>query len=303
MARAQVANVVNAPDGINFTLRTPEMTLDQAGQLNVAGLVARIDTIGAPALPYYSTLIALPPAADATVQVSVSAEKQIEANVLPAPSLADPEGLAAALEAGSGIAVEDYGLAYNADPAIYADNTDYPATLYTISEPMYMRDLRVVQLTLYPLRTNPVAGTVTQAQAMQVSIQFDGADFTDLKPARSAALSDVQKQVLNYDSAENGGWYSLPDAVRAATATSLPVGSTAYKIAIDTDGIYELSYADLQAAGMPVDSVNPNTFEMLYRGEAGRIRAHWRRQQQLRKWRSRALLRMALRRRLHRPAL
>jgi hypothetical protein len=254
-------------DGLQFTLRTPELALDETGQIDISGLVARIDTIGAPALPYYSTLIALPPAADATVQVSISAEKQFEANVLPAPSLADPDGLAAALEADSGIVVEDYGLAYNADPAIYDVDADYPTALYSVSEPMYMRDLRVVQITLYPVHANPVAGTVTQAQEMQVSIQFDGADFTDLQPARSAALSNVQKQVLNYDSAETGGWYSLPNAVRAGTETALPVGSTAFKIAIDTDGIYELSYTDLQLAGMPVDAVNPNKLEMMYRGE------------------------------------
>lgn len=51
------------------------------------------------------------------------------------------------------------------------------------------------------------------------------------------------------------------------SAIALPTSQDTYKIAIASDGIYEISYADLQAAGMSVDTVNPNNFVMMVNGE------------------------------------
>ncbi len=52
----------------------------------------------------------------------------------------------------------------------------------------------------------------------------------------------------------------------AAPTVDLPIGADSYKIAVDTDGVYSLTYADLQAAGMAVDTVNPTTFQMMHQG-------------------------------------
>ena len=53
----------------------------------------------------------------------------------------------------------------------------------------------------------------------------------------------------------------------AESVTSLPVGVDTFKIEINRDGIYELSYADLSAAGMNMATTNPNTLEMMYQGQ------------------------------------
>ncbi|MBI5058807.1 carboxypeptidase regulatory-like domain-containing protein [candidate division KSB1 bacterium] len=42
------------------------------------------------------------------------------------------------------------------DPGIYAQDAWYPASPVQVSEPMVMRDFRVVSLTLYPVQVNPV---------------------------------------------------------------------------------------------------------------------------------------------------
>lgn len=40
-----------------------------------------------------------------------------------------------------------------------------------------------------------------------------------------------------------------------------------YRILVDRDGMVALSYADLLAAGLPVDTVNPDTWQLFYMGE------------------------------------
>lgn len=56
-------------------------------------------------------------------------------------------------------------------------------------------------------------------------------------------------------------------AVLHPATIQLPTGQHVYKITLNSDGIYELSYDALQAAGMPVDIVNPQTIAMMHRGE------------------------------------
>ena len=43
--------------------------------------------------------------------------------------------------------------------------------------------------------------------------------------------------------------------------------SPAYKVFVEADGIYELGYDDLQAAGLPVDTLDPRTFRLFWMGQ------------------------------------
>ncbi|MCO5196896.1 MAG: C25 family cysteine peptidase [Anaerolineae bacterium] len=263
---------VRADDnGVQFTFQTGEPVIDTDGIVTIAGLEERLNLPGAPALPIYSTLIALPPEATAAITVTAGDRvAQAVTRLQPVPTVADSDSLQTALVEGSALSLEAFGLAYDEDPVIYAGDTAYPAALYTLSDPQYIRDLRVVQLTLYPVQYNPVAGTLHHATELHVALRFEGGDLTNRQPAPSrdtAYTTGLRDLVLNYAQAEAGDWRSLPRATQNAAATALPVGQTAYKISVTEDGIYELSYADLAAAGMPVSTVDPNTFEMLYRGE------------------------------------
>jgi len=51
------------------------------------------------------------------------------------------------------------------------------------------------------------------------------------------------------------------------TGTQWTPPSPSYKIVVDKDGIIQLSYADLQAAGLPVDSLNPKTLRLFWMGQ------------------------------------
>lgn len=60
----------------------------------------------------------------------------------------------------------------------------------------------------------------------------------------------------------------------AATAATFPLTGTvwtppnpAYKIVVDKDGVIQLTYAALQGAGLPVDTLNPKTFRLFWMGQ------------------------------------
>ena len=249
-----------------FTLTTP-LAEETNGRFSIPGLDQTITTAGAPALPYYTTLIALPPQASATVTVTPSDLSHTEAGFV-APMAVPELANSAALPSGSDMldsTVPTSGIDSSPDPAIYQSNTLYPHALYTISAPMMYRDVRLVRLQLFPLRYNPVSGWLQQSQTLRVAITFDGGIVPTHLPVADPALDMLKTAVFNPQHLQ--AWRQLPANVAQTPATELPIGVDTFKIEVTEDGLYDISYADLQAAGMNVASVNPHTIVMLHRGQ------------------------------------
>jgi len=57
------------------------------------------------------------------------------------------------------------------------------------------------------------------------------------------------------------------DALAPAGSSQWTPPSPAYKIFVEADGLYELDYAELQAAGLPVDTLDPRTFRLFWMGQ------------------------------------
>jgi hypothetical protein len=266
---AGVQGLVVDDGGLHFSLHVPAYELDGSGLLSAPGLDSRGTTAGAPAVPYFSTLVALPPGA--AVAVTARAEA-VAVHTLARPLQASPRpdpGVRDGLDSAAGLASLSPPLAglSSPDPELYGRDALFPERLYDLSEPMYFRDLRVVRLDLYPLRYNPARGLLEHSPQLDVRLDFAGARFDNLQPAPTAGDSYVATlagALLNPEQA--AGWRSLP-AAPAIPGPALPTGQDSYRIEVLEDGIYELTYEQLRDAGMAVDSVNPNTFAMMNRGE------------------------------------
>ena len=259
-------------NGLQFQLDTPTFQIESTGKLHVVGLDNRVTTPGAPDLPYYVTMVALPPQAEVSVVVTegdVSETAVSTINPVPQLGLEELDVAREALEAiGINPEVNSPHPMAQPDPAIYSQNALYPLTNYEVTEPMYARDIRLVELRLYPVRYNPITQTIRQARNLTISITFSGAQFENAHPADSyndAHLKQLDDLLLNGDQAHS--WRSLPDSVTTASGSKLPVGVKTYKIEVNQDGIYEVSGAQLAAAGMSIGSINPSTIEMLNQGE------------------------------------
>ncbi len=256
--------------GLTFTLLTPPATTSAAGRLDIAGLEQRIQESGAPDLPVYATYIALPPQAEAVVSVVAT-----QVTETATPPLRPVATFAVSLPAGSHDFFDTQAATavreqlnqplYQPDSTLYAQNTPYPNTLYTLSKPMYYRDLRLVKLTLHPVRYNPVVGLLSQAGQLQVSVSFIGGDVSQGYAGNGRDHRELSPPILNYHQAQN--WRHLPPNLLETTVTTLPVGQQTFKITINQDGIYEITGANLQTSGMNIASVNPSTLQMLHRGD------------------------------------
>jgi|GEM_PF-2169794 len=265
VAAAGIRHLTSGSEQIQFTLHVPAYELDALGALHAPGLNSITTDPGAPALPYYSTLVALPPEADARVTVRAGdvTEQALARAPRPAPSPDQSEPLPR--EIGE-LPVRLEGV-YQPDPAVYQGDAPFPTARYRLSEPRYYRDVRYVQLDLFPLQYRPDRQAVSHARDLHVSITFEGASSAPRRPAATtgdAHLRVLAGQVLNPD--QMSAWRSLPASLDAP-ATRLPVGREVYKIEVDAGGIYAVSGSALQAQGMAMGTVALADVEMLYRGE------------------------------------
>ncbi|MGB3715155.1 MAG: C25 family cysteine peptidase [Candidatus Promineifilaceae bacterium] len=262
-----VDDLVLSEHGLTFSLAGGEIRIDHENQLVAPGLNGRTQEPGAPSLPFYSTWIVLPPGAGIDITVDqpnwLSSEISEITPVVRAkfPGSAIP-GL---LEAP---AVSEISLINGQEPSAYEQDTFYPHDLIEYSEPMYVRDIRLVKLSIYPIRFNPIQKHLVRADSVHVDIAFLDIDpsVSEVAPSYEDVHGDaLSGQVLNWDQAVS--WRGLPEPEQTSS-TQLPIGVDVYRIEVDSDAIYKIYYSDLQAAGMDVDNTDPNTFEMLYRGQS-----------------------------------
>jgi hypothetical protein len=259
-------------DSLSFTLVTPADPTAQAN-LETSGLNALIHEPGAPELPYFTTLIALPPAAEIHVTVTARGETAVANTYVPPaaqPTLANIDPANADFLPETAVLPQTAGERIP-DDAIYQSDSRYPQTRYQVSQPMYYRDIRLVRLELFPIQYNPLKQERYHAAQLDVDITFNGGSLDSLHPAPSA--NDAYQQtaaslILNFEQAQN--WRSLPqnEGGMVETAVPLPTDRTSYKIELNQNGIYEITGADLAAAGMNITNTNPSTLQMMSRGES-----------------------------------
>ena len=268
-AQFGVQQLINEPTGISFTYNAPPIVQQNDGTIH-AGDLPQLRQSGAPILPFYSSYIVLP--AEANAQLTVNAIEQRQQQIdepayhpYPAGAVVDLDGsvlpASADLLIDGGIRVE-----YRKDPAVYEQDNFFPTQLYTLSEPTYFRDIRLIQLTLYPYRYNPQTQQLETVQQLDVEIQFTGADFSNMRPLNIGAMDYkalLGDRILNPEQIDQ--WRSLPASMQG-NGTALPIGQDTYKIEVNEDGIYDITGQDLANAGMNISSVNPHNIQMLHNG-------------------------------------
>ncbi len=263
--------------GFLFDLYTSTAIFSSNNSVSISGLDQYVQEAGAPALPYFSTFVAVPPSADVAIEVVETAVSQHTVSTIqpaPQPDFSIPENVPdhalspyTIIENGEIVGYQPLPQIYAQNQTIYQTNAFYPQGNYTLSAPQSYRDYRLVELRLYPLRYNPVTQQLTQAKHLSVNVTFTGANMDEIRPLPSHNNSyqqGIASLAINHEQAKN--WRSVQNLQPAAT-TQLPIGTETYKIEINQDGIYEITGQDLQDAGMNIAVIDPNTIEMLYRGQ------------------------------------
>jgi hypothetical protein len=234
----------------------------------VAGWVTNAQP-GAPELPQTGVLVGLPPTGAPDLRILEVEQTRVSLARPVLPALAP-------VRVRAGEPVTGPANKFALDEAIYARDAFYPAKVVDLVEAGWLRDQRVARVTFDPFRYNPVRGELEVTRRLVVEIRFDGDhDVSAVKAVGAPSLAFeavLQGALLNYDTARD--WRVRPVELAPVAALNTPATQEgSYKITVDGDGLYRLTYADLQAAGLPVDDLDPRTFQLFGQGQEVAIRA------------------------------
>ena len=220
----------------------PLVTVDEEGVISAETLPEHFEQAGVPDLPFFSELIEIPTGMMPKVEVEeVRHVASTVGFIRPIPTI-NFQMLDGDFRQSS------YQNEFVTDDAIYQQDQFFPNSTFE-SEIVEMDGKRFVRVSYFPLRYNPLRGELRQAMRFDVTVEF---------VADSRAAEAVFELSICCD---------LPLEPKTSR-TKLPVGQAAVKIAVEQEGIYELTYAELVAIEPTLAGQNPNNFAMLTNGEA-----------------------------------
>ncbi len=221
-----------------------------------------------PALPVYTFLLALPPSGqlDVSWQGEATITKTLAGHWLPAASVA-PEQRDGLLDPLASPVNHQYPSVKTswADPAPIS--YPYPKQIVSWQEIGTLRGQRLARLIIYPyqlvgpdkVRYAPHIVVNIRAPATRINA-MDGSNGND------PIAQLLRQQVLNPDGVTP---FFAATSARATNAASLTPANLpgSFKIIVAADGIYQLTYQTLVAAGFPVSGSDPAHWHLWHAGQ------------------------------------
>ncbi len=212
---------------------------------------------GKPQLPVQGAMLGIPPGAVAALKIVAddSTRVKLSAPPLPAPTArAEYDLTRTAPRAVRYVTVPD--------AATYAANRLYPADAARIGTDSQWRSQRYLTIQFYPLQYNGATRELTFHRRLRVEITFTY-PRGQTRAALGGAVNEgtleatLKTMLLNYDSAK--AWRAKTAAPGARAPQSTRSGDPWYRVAINSDGMYKITCAQLQALGATPD---PNTIKI-----------------------------------------
>ncbi len=209
---------------------------------------------GQPQLPVASVLAVVPPDGEMTLRVQVlERDRQpLSHPVLPAP---DPVVVGTAPDARIEWAWARNELTYATGHSRFVRASNlYPAEIVTMEEVGWQRGRRLVRLTFFPLRFDPAGPVLDVARHVRVELGFPG---KGIQTAGGWSGDDpfiplLQRAVINPDQVIRFGRPARSAAKETRAVGALESPGQRYKLLVSQEGVYELTWDALIAAGVPV---------------------------------------------------
>lgn len=144
---------------------------------------------GAPNVPVLSYLVAIPDRGGVELEIVSQSERTFDGYRVSPAAPFEIEG--------------EPAIRATPDEAVYSRDALYPPEVAAIGEPMIMRDLRLVQVRVCPVRVNPVTGRLVVTESISLRLNYaDGEGVNEkrtTRPFRSEAFEPLYRSaVLNY---------------------------------------------------------------------------------------------------------
>jgi len=262
------------------TQQTEFSPVDIDGQsyvsLNLPG-AALSGLSSAPALPVITTNLVIPHGAELELRVipGKSYRKKLTELVLPAISYEDVTSIFNA--SNPQVITPEVVQTISPDPLIYATDQEFPGKFAEVTNMGSIRHQKVAGISIFPVQYNPVRGELILYQSLLIEVSFIGTvvNNSSSQKIESEIYGEIfDRNLLNYDPLElgldnpNAPKYPFTDEFNFSvqnTTIWLPPNPS-WRIKIRDEGFYQLTYAELAMAGLPVDEIDPSTFQVYYLG-------------------------------------
>ena len=279
--------------GVDFVLETSwqdlllepvEVDGNSYTRVSFAGW-ASLSSEGKPALPVHVEQIGVPFGAEVTVEVTPGPAHRIalEVPVIPAATKVINEEQPIDAAADGNVPVYKDLLLEDAD--VYGGWGIYPGRLAEISGDFILRQQRIVGVSAYPVQYDVSAGELVVYETLKLHVSFTGGSA-----ARRSFLKDsdayeeiLQGELLNYGQAlsfRSAERTAPPATDGAAPMEALLNGEMldwtppdpGWRVRVNADGMYRLTYEELATAGVPVSSLEISTLQLFNSGQEVALR-------------------------------
>lgn len=277
----QISLIRSTTDSVRFEVEIPwsAVTIDNVELEN--GTFSRVslpgsavtDQTGAPELPVIGQMVAVPFGVEVELRVEPGKQRVL---AIDHPVIPVPEQVAEQQVPGD-LSLPEYILDYTPDPSFYS-GTVYPSIIGKIANEGIMRQQRVVGVALYPVEYDPANATLTVYESFTVTLAFRGNAVINQAAAEPESLAYEEffrGVLLNYETSRDWSLSAAeqstltPGTLESVQPASLPwvPPDPAWRVLVREDGLYRLTYADLDEAGLDVDGLDPRTLKIYYLGE------------------------------------
>jgi hypothetical protein len=163
------------------------------------------------------------------------------------------------------------------DAAVYGRTGRFPSRPARLDAVAWLGDHRLARLLVFPFRWRPADGRLEQVEAVTLHLAADPADAAaGPAPATPASMAAAEGATAAADPLGpllrgrlvNAGaalaWRGRPDGPRARRA---PDAGPRWKLIVDQDGWYQLSGAELEAAGLATADLDPRRLRLTQGGQ------------------------------------
>lgn len=204
---------------------------------------------GQPLIPRRTIVVGIPFGAQVPVELLESEKKEtIEGKLLPTPGF-ERHSIAA--------------ITYREDQAIYQAGQLFPRQLVEISSPAIIRDQQVVVVSFYPVQYFPPGEQIQLYDRIKARLDFVGGLREKHSETRLNNDPSNNQLIINHDQAEK--WRKTRMSKKPAKFSKTFLEQY-YKIWLGEEGIYKISGADLQQAGIELNNIKPYQIQLFNNG-------------------------------------
>jgi hypothetical protein len=266
--------------GITLELSTPDFTIEQTQVDGQACQIIHIEGYGAgeeagqPELPVRGAMLGIPVHSNPTLVVeeakAVALEEKFRLCPMEQPTMDQKLPGSLPIDGLSAGAAQPAW-----DVKAYAVAQFLPQAAAELASIAFLRSQRVAEVKFYPFQYNPASGELRYFQHITARLDFNEAQPAPQSvsqpasrgAAQSAFETMLQNTLLNYQQA--AAWRSEPRSQMDQRSDSVNSNQPAYKILVDQDGLYQVTYEALAAAAgedlQPGQAVN--TFRLFSSGD------------------------------------